>query len=99
MATARDDIRATDLEPPAVRLADGRQSTCGECRFHIPHLTRPGGWCACDAAELRWKLVAAGRSVCRDFAPWPENGNAAWALAEMPAAIGPRHPRGGGTVY
>ncbi len=99
MATARDDIRATDLEPPPVRLADGPEPVCGECRFHIPHLTRPGGWCACDAAELRWRMVAAGRRVCRDFAPWPGNGAAACVLAQVQAEIRPRHPRGGPTVY
>ena len=100
MATARNDISTRDLDPPpAVRLADGPEPVCGECRFHIPHLTKLGGWCACDAAELRWSMVAAGRPVCRDFAPWAGNGAAACALAEMQPEIRPRHPRGGNTVY
>ena len=99
MATASDDIRATVPEPPAVRRADGPKPSCSECRFHIPHLTRPGGWCACDVAELKWHVVAAGRPLCRDFAPWPENGDAAWAFAEMQPAMRPHHPHGGGRVY
>ena len=99
MATASEPIRATELEPPPVRLADGPQPSCGECRFHIPHLTRPGGWCACDAAELRWKLVAAGRPVCRDFAVWPENGNASWRENGNAAWVLAARRRPPGTVF
>jgi hypothetical protein len=50
-------------------------------------------------AELKWHVVAAGRPLCRDFAPWPENGDAAWAFAEMQPAMRPHHPHGGGRVY
>jgi hypothetical protein len=72
---------------------------CGECRFHIPHLTRPGGWCACDTAELRWRMVAAGRRVCRDYSSWPGNGAAVCVLAQLQPETMPRHRRGGATVY
>jgi hypothetical protein len=83
MATARDDIRATGPEPPALRLADRPDPVCGECRFHIPHVATPGGWCACNAAELRWKPVSAEGPACDGFASWPEDGAVACFLAAM----------------
>ena len=39
------------------------QALCGDCRFHVPFATKPGGWCACASAERRWQQVETGRAV------------------------------------
>lgn len=59
------------------------QPLCGDCRFHIPYATKPGGWCACEGAELRWQQVETGRAVCADFADWPEGSPVPAFLAAM----------------
>ena len=72
-----------------MRLVQAPVVVCGECMFHIPHATRPGGWCACQASASRWKPVSAGRATCgSDFAPWPEGSPAQAFLAAMRV---PRH--------
>ena len=83
MATARVHIRPVQTEPPALTPADGPVPVCGECVFHVPHAVRQGGWCACAAAELKWKLVSAGRPVCDDFASWPADSPAGHFLEAM----------------
>jgi hypothetical protein len=56
---------------------------CGECAYHVPHATRPDGWCACQDAELRWQSVDAGGRVCEDFASWPKGSRVPAFLEAM----------------
>jgi hypothetical protein len=84
MATTATKVNSEMTSGPAVlRPVEASVAVCGECVFHMPHATMPGGWCACDAAELRWKPVSAGRAACGDFAIWPEGSPVPAFLAAM----------------
>ena len=84
MATIATQVDYKTAAGPAVmRPVKATKPVCGECAFHMPHATRPGGWCACRAADLRWKPVAAGRAACSDFAIWPEDSPAPADIAAM----------------
>jgi hypothetical protein len=80
----REAERATEPDV-TMRVVESPEAAagCGECRFHMPHATRPDGWCACDGAELHWQQVASGRAACKDFAGWPEGSPVAAFLAAM----------------
>jgi hypothetical protein len=67
MATMATKLDIETTSPVAMRPVGAPATVCGDCRYHIPHATRPSGWCACDAAELRWKPVAAAGAACGDF--------------------------------
>lgn len=67
----------------AMRVVQSVAAECGDCRFHVPHATKPGGWCACEGAELRWRHVETGRAACEDFAGWPEGSPVPAFLAAM----------------
>ena len=51
----------TSAGPAIMRPVETPAAVCGECAFHMPHATRPGGWCACDAADAEVE-AGLGRS-------------------------------------
>ena len=59
------------------------QALCGDCKFHVPYATKPGGWCACASAELHLQSVRTSRAVCEDFSSWPEGSPVPAFLAAM----------------
>ncbi len=83
MATMTRQVDRETAGPVVMRPVEAQAAVCDECAYHVPHATRPGGWCACAAADLRWKPVAAGGAACRDFATWPEGSLAPAFLAAM----------------
>jgi hypothetical protein len=84
MATQVRREAQRSAEPAVVmRAVKAPATVCGECAYHVPHATRPDGWCACQDAKLRWQSVDAGGKVCENFATWPEGSRAPAFLAAM----------------
>ncbi len=83
MATMTTQGNSEAADPVVVRAVEAQAAVCGECAYHVPHATIPGGWCACAAADLRWKPVPAAGAACRDFASWPEGSPASAFLAAI----------------
>ena len=84
MATmAANATTETTAGPAVMRLAETPAAVCGECMYHIPLATRPGGWCACKTAQSKWMQVSERRPACDAFASWPEDSPATKFLAAM----------------
>jgi hypothetical protein len=84
MAITAREIQRQATEPAVVmREVKAPAALCGECAYHMPHATRPGGWCAKADADLRWQPVSAQREACGGFATWPEGSAAPAFLAAM----------------
>jgi hypothetical protein len=75
--------RGTIKVSAVMRAVQTPAVACGECIYHIPHATKPDGWCACKGSKQRWQPVEASRRVCQDFAVWPEGSPVPAYLAAM----------------
>ena len=74
--TAANATTETTAGPAVMRLAEPSAAVCGECMYHIPLATRPGGWCACKTAQSSWMQVSERRPVCDAFG----GGGGVWVV-------------------
>jgi hypothetical protein len=83
MATIQMETTYEPKAPAIVRPVGMPEMQCGECMYHIPHATRPGGWCASKQPELSWQPVDPKRTACAAATAWPEGSPAPAFIAAM----------------